>query len=62
MSLPAEALVLGVPPKVSPAVAAASVPSSVPEVVGRKSTPDSLWGRRPGEKAEPTKDEDATDR
>lgn len=34
-----DAVGLGVPLKVKPAAAAASNPSSVPEVVGRKSTP-----------------------
>lgn len=62
MSLPADARVLGRLPKLRPAVAAAREPSSVPEVVGRNSTPESLRGGRPGDKAESTKEEDAADR
>lgn len=56
------ALVLGVPLKLSPAAAAARLPSSVPDVVGRKSTPESFCGSKPGEKAESTKDEEAAER
>ena len=59
--MPTNALVLGVPPKVRPAVAAAKFPSSVPDVIGRKSTPESLWGGRPGEKTESTKEEEVAD-
>lgn len=62
MSFPIEALVLGVLPNVKPAVAAARVPSSVPDVVGRNSAPESLCGNNAGENAVSAKDEDAADR